>query len=151
MGKPVLLRATFIGAIILVISVLVLILVPTITADFIQVGNANKDAQQNCIMLDPGGKFVELDPGAGQVEVFLNETPGSEYPHDVVAVLKCRTTFDNPGSAVTYSGANQTNCVAYFNPDDLTQLSFTTTWSETISGSGNAVLTCQFKRDTPNN
>ena len=147
-------RVAIAGVFVVVVFSLVLLLVPTTTANVIQVGNANDSAPKKCIMLNYEGDAVELDPDDDDVEVIIKEAPFSDYPddypHDVVGLLKCQTKFDVDeitGSAKTYSATDERDCRVYFDPDDLRRSSFTGTWYQTISASGNSTLTCHFKLD----
>jgi hypothetical protein len=81
-------------------------------------------------------------------DIIINLTPGSDVPTDVVALLNCQTTITNTmGHAVTFSGENLFSCRAYFEPGNDQATALTTSWSQTISASGNATLSCHFKRN----
>jgi hypothetical protein len=104
-----------------------------------------------CWMIDPGDSTSK--PVFGEVTIQL-APPGSSLPSDappdVVALLRCKTTFSSyTGPAVTYGGLDTYGCWAFFedSPEDSAFSSF---WTQTVSASGNAVLTCPFKSQNLN-
>lgn len=150
MAKRTVHKGALVGVLMLVVMVLVLLLVPTIAANGLsQVGNTIKDHPYICTMADQNGDPVPLDESVGEVEISRVETPNADDWYDVVALLKCRANLDNDqGYAITYSGTNPIPCLIEL--DSEWKLSSTASWSQTISASGNATLTCQFKRHNQN-
>lgn len=150
MAKRTYHRGALVGVLALVVLVLVLLLIPVITADeplpLPQVGNTVKDNAQICTMVGQFGGPIHLNEGDGTVEIFKIETPNADNQLDVVALLKCEATLTNDtGQAINYWGFGSGNCLIKLVESGY-PVSFTESWSQTISASGNATLTCQFKR-----
>ena len=146
MKEMTLQKGSIVGVFLLGFLAILLLLVHGIAAadDSGQVGITNVSKPGTCLMKDQLGFIVEPEE---DVDIFIIDTPSSEYPRDVVAVLRCQTSMVNvQGHAVNFSGDSTNSCRAYFAPTDPTITALTTSWSQTISASGNATLTCQFKR-----
>jgi len=141
-------KGSIVGVFLLVFLALVLLLVPAgIAADdpqlpLDQVGIFYFASTDTCYMVDQIGDIV---PQLAE-DIFINDNQSGDYPLDIAGILRCQTTIANDtGRAINYYGAGSA-CRVYFDPDEIGTSNFTTSWSQTISASGNAILTCQFKK-----
>lgn len=148
MAKKASHKVAMLGGFLLVLLLLVLMLVPTIMAnveppeDFIGIW---KNSTTECYFADSDG-FSKVE----NAEVFIVEKPGAPYGNDVVVLLRCQAdlSYDpvNP-PATNYSGSNWGECQIDFGD---TRTVSTSWWSQTVSASGKATLTCQFKSNNGN-
>jgi hypothetical protein len=147
MAKRTVHRGAVVGVFMLAVLVLVLTLIPGTSAEEVvspgRVGVYDYPDLSPCWMYDQDEQVTKWTE-----DIFINLTPGSNFPPDVVAVLKCQTTMDNDsGSAITFSGNTFLPCHSFFDAKDPTLSATTTSWTQTISASGNASLSCHFKRN----
>lgn len=154
MEKSALPNITIVAVFALLILSIVFLLVPGTAAgdDISYVGIVNFTTPNTCWMIDPLDGSNTSYPVA---EDIFFAPPGSklppETPVDVVAFFRCQTTFsDYTGPAVKVSGSNTFNCWAYFEDNPLYSAQ-TSSWTQTVSSSGNATLTCHFRGNTSKN
>ena len=148
MKEMTLQKGSIVGVFLLVLLAFVLLLVPGIAAAD-QVGIISFESLDTCYMVDQGGDIFDpttVDPEV-EVDIFINDNQSGTYPMDIVGILRCQTTITNEtGHAINYYGSNTRNCLVYFDPKNNQTVNYTTSWTQTISASGNATLTCQFKK-----
>jgi len=146
MKEMTLQKGSIVCVFLLIFLAFALLLVPTITADPImtQMGFTDFESPGICNMKTPPKGIIVSYVAE---EIFINTNESGQYPQDIAGILRCQTTIsNNTGSAINYSGNSTIGCRSYFNPDDLTATELTEYWSQTISASGNATLTCHFKK-----
>jgi hypothetical protein len=166
MAESALSRLTVVGVFAFLLSAFVLFLFPgTVAGDDptptptpypSAVGIREFDEPDICWMIDPvDGSITPIPAGARTEDKFI-APPGADLPvdtpPDVIALLRCQTTFTYEGPAVKYSGSNNYSCYAYYVAGDppTPVNDITTYWTQTVKAGGDATLTCHFRRNTSN-
>jgi len=144
-------KSAMVGLTVLLILLLALLAVPTITAEDIESFEG-----VGFTYLHPNQCFFAISPNEGMrqdAEVSIVERPGSPYPDDVVVLLRCQADLYLYNEAVyppaiNYNGSSGGVCHV-----DLGGLASdsSSSWSQTVSGSGRVTLICQFKSNNGNN
>ena len=163
MAKSALSKLTIVGVFALLLFALVLFLLPgTVAGDDHTptptptpypsvVGIREFGSPDICWMIDPADGSNTPIPAGAQTEVKLIAPPGADLPvdtpPDIIAVLRCQTTFPNyMGPAVKYPGSNTFPCLAYYDGVPAS----TKDWTQTVKAGGDATLTCHFRGNNPN-
>jgi hypothetical protein len=166
MGLRVIRGAFLVGVLAIVVLVLAFFLVPAIMADLpliSQLGNVDEAKPPDlhkCFLYDPTADVEPPDTGVTleTTDVHIVDSMFEEHPDwfpHVNALMRCEAQIDNwVGPAFQISGNDfdsTINCVVALEPDNADDppnphFKFTTNWNQTISSSGNAVLSCRFKK-----
>ena len=145
-----------VGILAIVVLVLVFLVVPAITAQTVinNVGNIDPGNSQRCLMFNPNETnpvhplySVTLDATS---DPFVVSSSDNLYP-DMNYLMRCESQimyYDGPTIQISgFDFVDEDNsmppCVIVLGE---TSARFTDNWHQTISSSGNVVLSCRFKK-----